>query len=43
MAVFTIVPRGRGRRLGIAAASVSVLGTIVTLVLLLLRILQELT
>lgn len=43
MAVFAIVPRGRGRRLGIAAASVSVLGTIVTLVLLLVRILQALT
>lgn len=38
LAVVAIVPRGRGRRLGIAAASISVLGTIVTLVMVVVSI-----
>lgn len=40
LAVVAIVPAGRGRRLGVAAASVSVLGTLVTLVILVGRLLD---
>lgn len=43
MAAFASVTRGRGRRLGISAACVSVIGTIVTLVVILLRIAPGLT
>ena len=38
LSVFAIVPPGRGRRLGIAAAGVSVLGTLVTIVVLVWRV-----